>query len=92
MRVDEHRLADARAAEEADLAALEVGLEQVDDFDAGEEHLLRGGEVFKLRRLAVDGQGASGIERRQVVDGLADHVQHAPFGLLAHGHADGRIV
>ena len=41
---DEHRLADAGAAEEADLAALAVGGEQVDDLDAGLEDL-------DLRRL-----------------------------------------
>jgi hypothetical protein len=32
-------LADAGAAEEADLAALQIRLEQVDDLDAGLEHL-----------------------------------------------------
>ena len=37
---DDDRLAHARAAEEADLAALEKGLDQVDDLDAGLEHLL----------------------------------------------------
>ena len=34
--LNEHRLADARAAEQADLAALGVGGEQVDDLDAGD--------------------------------------------------------
>ena len=37
--LDEHGLADAGAAEQADLAALGVGREQVDDLDAGLEHL-----------------------------------------------------
>ena len=32
-------LADARAAEQADLAAAQIGLEQIDDLDAGLEHL-----------------------------------------------------
>ena len=36
--LDEHGLAHTRAAEEADLAALDVGLEQVDHLDAGLEH------------------------------------------------------
>src|SRR5690606_37580971 len=36
---DEHGLAHASAAEEADLAALAVRSEQVDDLDAGLEHL-----------------------------------------------------
>src|SRR4029078_43906 len=37
--LDAHGLADARAPEEAGLAALHVGLEQVDDLDARLEHL-----------------------------------------------------
>jgi hypothetical protein len=36
---DQHGLADAGAAEQADLAALGVGREQVDDLDAGDEDL-----------------------------------------------------
>jgi hypothetical protein len=50
--LDQHRLADAGAAEEADLAALGVGREQVDDLDAGDEDLGLGrllGEVGASR-------------------------------------------
>ena len=36
---DQHGLADAGTAEQADLAALEVGGQQVDDLDAGDQHL-----------------------------------------------------
>ena len=39
--LDQHGLADAGAAEQADLAALAVGREQVDDLDAGDEDLGR---------------------------------------------------
>jgi hypothetical protein len=39
---DDDRLADARAAEQSDLAAPQVGLEQVDDLDACLEHLQLG--------------------------------------------------
>jgi hypothetical protein len=38
--LDEHRLADARAAEQSDLAAALIRREQVDDLDAGLEQLL----------------------------------------------------
>jgi hypothetical protein len=44
---DDDGLAHAGAAEEADLAALQKGLDQVDDLDAGLEHLF-------LRRLLVE--------------------------------------
>ena len=46
---DEHGLADAGAAEQADLAALTVGGEQVDDLDAGLED-------FDLRALVDEGR------------------------------------
>src|SRR6478736_4516543 len=42
------------SSEEADLAALGVGGEQVDDLDPGLEDLLGGSEVGSLRRRAVD--------------------------------------
>ena len=54
---DQHGLADARAAEQADLAALGVRREQVDDLDAGFENL-------RFRRLF-------GIGRSRLVNGAA---------------------
>ena len=44
---DDDGLADTRAAEQADLAAAQIRLEQVDDLDAGLEHLQLGGLVFE---------------------------------------------
>jgi hypothetical protein len=55
--LDEHGLAHAGAAEEADLAALGVGRQQVDDLDAGDEDLGFG-------RLRLEGRG-------RLVDGAA---------------------
>ena len=46
---DQHGLADAGAAEQADLAALGVGREQVDDLDAGDENL-RFGRLVGIER------------------------------------------
>ena len=51
---DDDGLADAGAAEQADLAALQVRLEQVDDLDARLEHLQLGGLLFERRRRAVN--------------------------------------
>ena len=55
--LDQHGLADAGAAEQADLAALGVGRQQVDDLDAGDEDL-------RLGRLL-------GVGGRRLVDGAA---------------------
>ncbi len=56
---NDDRLAHAGAAEEADLAALEEGLDEVDDLDAGLEHLLVGGLLVKERSGAVNGHAQS---------------------------------
>ena len=53
---DEDGLADAGAAEEADLAAAAVGGEEVDDLDAGLEDLDLGRLLGELGRVAVDGR------------------------------------
>ena len=47
-------LADARAAEQADLAAAQVRLDQVDDLDAGLEHFEARGLLFERGRRAVN--------------------------------------
>ena len=85
---DEHRLADAGAAEEAGLAALGVGLEEVDDLDPRLEHLGARGEVHQGRSRPVNGHGLLGIHRPHLVDGLADDVQDAPQDLAADGRRD----
>ena len=76
--LDEHRLADARAAEEADLAALGVRRQEIDDLDPGFEDL-------RLRRLLDIGRGrlVNGArrfvrDRARLVHRLADDVHDAP--------------
>ncbi len=51
---DEDGLADAGTTEEADLAALHIGGEEVDDLDAGLEHRGVRLELVEGRRAAVD--------------------------------------
>jgi hypothetical protein len=81
--LDDDRFTDARAAEQADFAAAQIGLEQVDNFDAGLEH-------FQTRRLLFErGPGSMnwrrllGFDRTHVVDRLPKHVEHAAERLLA---------
>ena len=68
---DDDGLADARAAEGADFAALEEGADQVDDLDAGGQHLGRGGLVDQRRGGAVDGIAFLGDDRAAFVHRVA---------------------
>ena len=87
--LDEHRLADAGAAEQADLAALGVGREQVDDLDAGLEHLGRRGQVLDRRGAARwIGQRSLTSIGVALVDRLAEQVEDAPERDVADRHGD----
>ena len=85
---DENGLADAGAAEQAGLAALGVRLEEVDDLDAGLEHLDGGRLLVERRRLAMDRPALLGVDRAALVDRLAEDVHDAAEGLAADGDGD----
>ena len=85
---DQHGLADAGAAEEADLAALGVRREEVDDLDAGDEDLRLGRLLGIARRRLVDGPSRLGRDRARLVDRLADDVDDAPERAEADRHRD----
>ena len=86
--LDEHRLAHAGAAEQADLAALDVRGEQVDDLDAGLQHLGLALELVERRRLAVDAPPLAGQLELRVVEALAERVEHVPLDLVADRYRD----
>ena len=85
---DDDGLAHAGAAEQAGLAALGVGGEQVDDLDAGLEDLGVGGQPLELRRRGVDRPALLDVHRAAVVDRLAEEVEDPPEALLADRHRD----
>ena len=86
---DDDGLADAGAAEQPDLAALQIRLEQVDDLDAGLEHLQLGRLLFERRRRAVNRPALLRLHGPiRKVDRLAEHVQHAAERLGADRHRD----
>src|SRR5919108_2937244 len=70
--------ADAGAAEQADLAALRVRREQVDDLDAGLEHLGGRRELLDGRGGPVDRPALLDIDLVALVDRLAEQVEDAP--------------
>ena len=87
--LDDDRLADAGAAEDADLAALAEGADEVDDLEAGLEDLDLGGLVLEGRGLRGGSAGMwSASTGALAVDRVAQDVEHAAEGDLAHGDGD----
>ena len=87
---DDDGFADAGAAEQSDLSAAQIGLEQVDNLDPALEHLQLRGLFIKSRRLPVDRPFLRGVHRTHVVHGLADDVHHAAQRLISHRDLDRR--
>ena len=87
---DEDGLADACTAEKTDLAALGVRRHQVNDLDAGFQHLPGGDNVDEVRRAVVDRPAVGGGDRTGAVDRLAGNVDHAAEHALAGRNGDRR--
>ena len=87
---DDDGLADTGAAEEADLAALAVGLEKIDDFDAGFEDFGFGVLIFESWRRPVNGIGLRRLDRAHLVDRFSQHVDQPAQCLAADRHRDRR--
>ncbi len=88
--LNQNGLADAGAAEQARLAATNVGLEQVDCLDAGLENLRGGRELLKGRRRMVDWVEALHLGHGLFVDGLTHDVPDAAEDVGADRHLHGR--
>ncbi len=86
--LDQHRLADAGAAEEPDLATAGVRREQVHDLDAGDQNLRLGRLLDIGRRLLMDGALLRRLDRAGFVHRLADHVHDAAERLIADRDGD----
>src|SRR4051812_8206462 len=86
--LDEHRLADAGAAGQADLATLDVRGEQVDDLQAGLQHLRLALELVEGRRVAVDAPALEVVAVAGLVEALAERVVDVALDLVAHRHGD----
>ncbi len=89
--LDDDGLPDTGAAEQPDLAAAQVRLEQVDDLDARLEHLQLGRLILEGRRRAVDRPAFLGVDRPiREVDRFTEHVHDAAERRRTDGHRDRR--
>ena len=86
--LNQHGLADAGAAEQADLAALGVRRQEIDDLDAGDENFRFGCLVGVGRRFLVDRAHVLTLDRTHFVDRLADHVHDAAERAGSDRHPD----
>ena len=86
--LDEHRLTHTGTTEEADLATLHIGLEKVDDLDAGLEHLGARLKLDEGRRVAVDVPTLLDLTDVRRVEGLAQDVEDVAQHDIPDGHRD----
>ena len=86
--LDEHRLADARAAEQADFTPLGERGQKIDGLQSGLE-LFRGRHLLlERRREAVNRQPHLGVHRTFAIDHVAQQVEDAPQRRRANGDGD----
>jgi len=83
---DEHGLADTGAPEQAGFAALDERTEQVDDLDAGFEHLPDTDRLAERRRARVDIPENVVRQRIAAVQRLAKEIQQTPEAVRRHRH------
>src|SRR5690606_22220168 len=81
-------LADAGAPQQADLDALGVGSEQVDDLDARDEDRCLGRLLDIFRSRSVDTANFGRLDRAALVDRLADDVDDAAEHLRTNRNGD----
>ncbi len=86
--LDQHGLAHAGAAEQRDLAAADVRREQVDDLEAGLQHLRARFQLVEGRRLAVDRPAVEVLAVTGLVEAVAEGVEHVALDAVADGHRD----
>ena len=89
---DKHSLADSGTAEETNLTSLTVGGEQVDNLDTSDKNLLLNGHLVKVGSLSVDGLTLVGGDGAPLVNRVANDVDDATKGLLAHRDGDGQTL
>src|SRR5690606_9120443 len=81
-------LADTGATEQADLAALGEGTDQVDHLDTGLQQFVGCRQILVIRRVAVDGSALLLADRTAFVDRVAQYVHDPSEGLDADRYRD----
>ncbi|GET89213.1 ATPase beta subunit, putative [Leishmania tarentolae] len=85
---DDHSLPHTSTAEQADLATLAVGQNQVNHLDTSRQNRVLRGLIRQLRGLSVDRHAHLLANGAALVDRVAQHVEDAAQRLAAHRHRD----
>ncbi len=88
--LNQNGLADTGTAEQADLAALGIWCQQVNDLDAGDEDFSLGGLIDEFRGRTVNWQGLISLDRAFLVNRLTDNVHDTAEGSGTDRHVDRR--
>ncbi len=86
--LDQDCLADSRTSEESDLSALQIGADEVEDFDPGLEDLLLRSDVLERRRLTMNRPARLAKHLVGCVECVAPDVEEMAQSLVAHRHRD----
>ena len=86
--MDGNRLADTRAAEQADFAAFGIGAQKVNHFDAGFQNLDVRRLVFQSWCRPVNGVALFGVNRPTLVNRVAQKIENASECRIANGNGD----
>ena len=86
--LDQNRFAHARTAEQRDLATAHVGRQQVDDLQAGLEHLGARFQLVERRRLAVNRPVIEVFSVARLVQAVAQRVEHVALDAVADGNGN----
>lgn len=72
--LDKHRLSDTGTAKETNLTTACVWSKEIDDFDASDKHLSRGGLLDEFWRIGMDGCHLDTFDRPALVDRVSGNV------------------
>jgi hypothetical protein len=86
--LNENGFTDACAAEQPDFSALQEGLDQVDDLDAGLKHFESGGLIREQWRGAMNGIVGLARQRAELIHGFAEHVHHTAQSRTPNGNGN----
>src|SRR6185369_11094597 len=83
---DYDRLAHTRATEGTHFAPFEEGADQINDFDAGRQHLGGSGLISQRGSRPMNGIILLNLHRSALIDGISRNVEHPAHHAITYRH------